>query len=47
MEDSRASIVWLCVVTLVDGMTKDAFLDDIKTRSSVLYQLTVLPEAIR
>lgn len=35
------------VVTFVDGMTKDTYLDDIKTQSSVLYQLTVLGEAVK
>jgi len=35
------------VVTFVQGLTKDAFLDDIKTQSSVLYQLTVMGEAVK
>lgn len=35
------------VITFVHGMTKDVFLDDIKTQSSVLYQLTVMGEAVK
>ena len=35
------------VVTFAHGMTKDAFLEDIKTQSSVLYQLTVIGEAVK
>jgi uncharacterized protein with HEPN domain len=35
------------VVTFVDDMTKDMFLNDIKTQSSVLYQLTVLGAAVK
>jgi uncharacterized protein with HEPN domain len=35
------------VMTFVQGMTKDAFLEDIKTQSSVLYQLTVMGEAVK
>ncbi|MBI4263755.1 MAG: DUF86 domain-containing protein [Acidobacteria bacterium] len=33
--------------TFVEGMTEAAFLDDIKTQSAVLHQLTVLGEAVR
>ncbi|HEY5616962.1 MAG TPA: HepT-like ribonuclease domain-containing protein [Vicinamibacterales bacterium] len=33
--------------TFVEGMTDAAFLDDIKTQSAVLHQLTVLGEAAR
>ena len=35
------------VVSFVDDMSKDTFLNDIKTQSSVLYQLTVLGEAVK
>jgi uncharacterized protein with HEPN domain len=34
-------------VSFVHGMTKEAFLDDAKTQSSVLYQLTVMGEAVK
>jgi len=35
------------VMIFVQGMTKQAFLDDLKTQSSVLYQLIVMGEAVR
>ncbi len=34
-------------VSFVQGMTKEEFVDDAKTQSSVLYQLTVLGEAVK
>ncbi len=34
-------------VSFVQGMTKEAFLDDAKTQSSVLYQLIVMGEAVK
>lgn len=35
------------IAAFMDGFTKDAFLDDWKTRSAVLYQLTVIGEAVK
>ena len=35
------------IQTFVKGMKKDKFLNDIKTESSVLYQITVLGEAVK
>ncbi|MDE3089880.1 MAG: DUF86 domain-containing protein [Chloroflexota bacterium] len=35
------------VLQFMRGMTKDAFMDDLKTQSSVLYQLTVMGEAVK
>ncbi|MGC1377884.1 MAG: DUF86 domain-containing protein [Anaerolineales bacterium] len=35
------------IVAFVDGVEKDAFVDDWKTRSAVLYQLTVVGEAVK
>jgi uncharacterized protein with HEPN domain len=35
------------VQTFVQSMTKEAFLRDFKTQSAVLYQLTVIGEAVR
>jgi len=35
------------VATFVEGIKKDAFVDDWKTRSAVLYQLTVVGEAVK
>ena len=35
------------VAAFVDGFTKDTFLNDWKTRSAVLYQLTVVGEAVK
>jgi len=32
------------VSSFIQGMTKESFLDDIKTQSSVLYQLAVIGE---
>ena len=31
----------------VEGMTKEAFLEDLKTQSSVVYQLLVIGEAVK
>ena len=33
--------------TFLDDLTKDAFLDDVKTQSAVLYQLLVVGEAVK
>ncbi len=33
--------------SFIQGMTKESFLDDIKTQSSVLYQLAVIGEAVK
>jgi len=35
------------VSSFIAGMTKESFLDDIKTQSSVLYQLAVVGEAVK
>lgn len=35
------------VSSFIAGITKEAFLDDIKTQSSVLYQLAVIGEAVK
>jgi uncharacterized protein with HEPN domain len=35
------------VVTFMQGVTKEAFLSDLKTQSSVLYQLIVMGEAVK
>lgn len=35
------------VLQFMQGLTKDAFMDDLKTQSSVLYQLTVMGEAVK
>lgn len=35
------------VSSFIQGMTKGSFLDDIKTQSSVLYQLAVIGEAVK
>lgn len=35
------------VSSFIAGMTKESFLDDIKTQSSVLYQLAVIGEAVK
>jgi uncharacterized protein with HEPN domain len=35
------------VLAFKQGMTKEAFLDDAKTQSSVLYQLIVIGEAVK
>jgi uncharacterized protein with HEPN domain len=35
------------VIVFVRGATKETFLADIKTQSSVLYQLTVMGEAVK
>jgi len=35
------------VVTFIDGFDKNTFGDDWKTRSAVLYQLTVIGEAVK
>jgi len=37
----------LVLVFMQDAPTKEKFLDDIKTQSSVLYQLTVMGEAVK
>jgi uncharacterized protein with HEPN domain len=37
----------LLVVTFINGFEKSAFDDDWKTRSAVLYQLTVIGEAVK
>jgi uncharacterized protein with HEPN domain len=34
-------------VMFIQGVTKEAFLDDLKTQSSVLYQLIVMGEAVK
>ena len=35
------------IAAFVEGFGKDGFLDDWKTRSAVLYQLTVIGEAVK
>lgn len=35
------------VIEFVEGFEKDTFLEDWKTRSAVLYQLTVIGEAVK
>ena len=35
------------VLAFVQGMTKDAFLDDLKTQSAVLHQLMIMGEAVK
>jgi uncharacterized protein with HEPN domain len=35
------------IAAFVDGFEKDAFIEDWKTRSAVLYQLTVVGEAVK
>jgi uncharacterized protein with HEPN domain len=35
------------VLEFVQGMAKETFLDDLKTQSSVLYQLIVIGEAVK
>ena len=35
------------IAVFVEGFEKDAFMDDWKTRSAVLYQLTVVGEAAK
>jgi uncharacterized protein with HEPN domain len=35
------------VIEFVKGFDKDTFIDDRKTRSAVLYQLTVIGEAVK
>jgi uncharacterized protein with HEPN domain len=35
------------IASFVEGFEKDAFIDDWKTRSAVLYQLTVIGEAVK
>ena len=35
------------IAAFVDGLGKDHFIDDLKTRSAVLYQLTVIGEAVK
>jgi len=35
------------IAAFVDGLGKDDFVDDSKTRSAVLYQLTVIGEAVK
>ncbi len=35
------------IAAFVDGFGKDDFIDDLKTRSAVLYQLTVIGEAVK
>jgi uncharacterized protein with HEPN domain len=35
------------ITTFVDGFDRDTFIDDWKTRSAVLYQLTVIGEAVK
>ncbi len=35
------------IATFVDGLGKEDFLEDWKTRSAVLYQLTVIGEAVK
>src|SRR5262245_27336580 len=37
-----------CLIhVFIQGMTKEAFLDDLKTQSAVLYQVTVIGEAVK
>ncbi len=35
------------IATFINGFTRDAFVDDWKTRSAVLYQLTVIGETVK
>ncbi len=35
------------IVTFVQGLTKEHFLQDMKTQSAVLYQLIVIGEAVK
>ena len=35
------------IAAFVDGIGKNDFIDDLKTRSAVLYQLTVIGEAVK
>ena len=35
------------IAEFIEGFTKDTFSDDSKTRSAVLYQLTVIGEAVK
>ena len=35
------------ILTFIEGFDEDAFLEDVKTQSSVLYQLLVVGEAIK
>lgn len=35
------------IVEFLEGFKKDAFIDDWKTRSAILYQLTVIGEAVK
>jgi uncharacterized protein with HEPN domain len=35
------------IASFVDGFERDIFIDDRKTRSAVLYQLTVIGEAVK
>ncbi len=35
------------IAAFVDGLRKDDFIDELKTRSAVLYQLTVIGEAVK
>lgn len=35
------------VFAFIQGMTKDAFLDDLKTQSAVLHQLMIIGEAVK
>jgi uncharacterized protein with HEPN domain len=35
------------ILAFIQGMTKDAFLQDLKTQSSVLYQIIVMGEAVK
>ena len=35
------------IVSFIDGFDRDSFIDDWKTRSAVLYQLTVIGEAVK
>ena len=35
------------IAAFVDGLGKDDFIDDLKTGSAVLYQLTVIGEAVK
>jgi len=35
------------VPAFIEGMTKDAFLDDLKTQSAVLHQLMIIGEAVK
>ena len=35
------------ILEFVDGLSSETFIDDWKTRSAVLYQLTVIGEAVK